>query len=143
MMQDTVRLHATTVSYEGRALVIKGPSGSGKSSLALALMALGAELVADDQTVLTRDQGYLRPSCPHALIGMIEARGIGILRADMALGPVAVDLVLDLGQRATERLPHMQNILLCGIDFPLLSGHDDPYFMARVFHALKFGFANL
>ncbi|WP_331459605.1 HPr kinase/phosphorylase [Paracoccus liaowanqingii] len=72
-----MQLHATTVALEGRGLVILGPSGSGKSGLALELMAVGAVLVADDRTDLRLQQGRLIAQAPPALSGRIEARGWG------------------------------------------------------------------
>ncbi|MEZ7812169.1 MAG: HPr kinase/phosphorylase [Paracoccaceae bacterium] len=141
-MHEKLILHATTVSLNAQALVIVGPSGSGKSSFALALMALGARLVADDQTLLIRQADRVLATCPPALKGLIEARGIGILKANYVQAPVLVIMVLDMGQRETKRRPLEQKISLCGVDFPLLLSHDHTYFPSRVFHAMKFGWAD-
>ena len=83
------------MAIAGRALVIRGAAGSGKSGLALDLMALGAELVADDSTILTREGERLIASAPGTIRGRIEARGIGILNAPAA-EPVPVALVAEL-----------------------------------------------
>jgi len=79
---DHTTLHASCVALQDKGLLILGPSGSGKSALALQLMALGAVLVADDYTDLVRCDDRVIARCPAALRGLIEARGIGILRAD-------------------------------------------------------------
>ena len=81
-MGETLTLHASCVALDGRGVLILGRSGAGKSSLALELMALGARLVADDRTVLHADDGAPVASCPPAILGKIEARGVGILAAD-------------------------------------------------------------
>jgi len=54
-----MQLHATAVAFDQKAVVITGPSGAGKSSLALQMMAFGADLVADDQVILTSNQHRL------------------------------------------------------------------------------------
>ncbi len=66
-------LHASTVSLGGCGLLILGPSGTGKSALALRLLTRGALLVADDRTELARVDDRLVARCPPALAGLIEA----------------------------------------------------------------------
>lgn len=85
-------------------LLILGASGAGKSGLALEMMARGAVLVADDRTVLRREAGGLVADAPDSLRGLIEARGVGILRA-RAHGPVTLALAVDLARAEPERLP--------------------------------------
>ncbi len=68
-------LHATAVAWRGRAVLILGRSGSGKSALALQLMALGCTLVADDGVELAVQEGALVARPPEKIRGMIEARG--------------------------------------------------------------------
>ena len=85
-MTSPVLLHASCVAISGRGVLIIGPSGSGKSALALQLMAFGASLVADDQTELTVQGGTLIARCPPTMSGLIEARGLGILRAQVVHG---------------------------------------------------------
>lgn len=112
-------IHASAVAVEGRGLLILGPSGAGKSSLALALMAQGALLVADDRVLLDARDGRLIAACPPPLAGRIEARGVGILSA-AAAGPVPVAQVVDLGRAETMRLPPRRSITLLGIVLPLV-----------------------
>ncbi|KZY29651.1 serine kinase, partial [Roseovarius sp. HI0049] len=111
-------LHASCVTHEGRAVLIRGASGSGKSGLALQLMALGAGLVADDRTRLWREGARLMADAPPALRGRIEAREVGILTARPA-GPSPVALVVDMDETETDRLPDHRSVTLLGADIPL------------------------
>ena len=89
-------LHASCVAVAGRGLLIAGASGSGKSALALDLMAFGATLVADDRVCLQRAGAALLASAPPTIAGLIEARGIGLLRARAVTAPVPVAALIDL-----------------------------------------------
>src|SRR3954469_6681496 len=75
-------LHASTVATEGRAVLITGPSGSGKSDLTLRLLDRGFALVSDDQTIVKRDGDRLLASPPPNISGKLEIRGIGIVDMD-------------------------------------------------------------
>lgn len=119
-------IHASVVAVEGRGLLILGPSGAGKSSLALALMAQGARLVADDRVLLDASEGQLIAACPAPLLGRIEARGVGILAAPPA-GPVPLAQVVDLGRGEAMRLPPRRSITLLGIALPLVLGPMGPH----------------
>lgn len=94
---------ASAVAIGGRALLIEGPPGAGKSSLALALVDRGAGLIGDDAVTLTRSGERLIASPPPQIAGLIELHGIGIIRLPLA-DPAPVALVLQLGT-AGERLP--------------------------------------
>ena len=120
MTQPGETLHATCVAVDGRGLLILGPSGAGKSALALGLLSRGALLVSDDRTRLDVVGGALRASCPNPdLQGLIEARGVGILRA--ASVPTAeVALVVDLGHTEPDRLPPHRTVTILGISVPLV-----------------------
>ena len=131
MTQSAEIVHATTVSIEGKGVLILGPSGSGKSSLALQLIALGAGLVADDRTEITRERGILTAIAPHAIQGMIEARGVGILRLPDA-GPTLLTLVIDLSQPAAPRLPKAQEHTMLGVTLPCLHPAPSPHFAAAI-----------
>ena len=72
-------VHASTVTNEGRAVLITGPSGSGKSDLALRLLDRGFKLVSDDRTLVKKDGERLIASAPPAIAGKLEVRGIGIV----------------------------------------------------------------
>lgn len=116
---DGTLIHASCVAVEGRGLLILGAAGAGKSQLALELMALGAMLVADDQVALRRE-GDAVVAAPHpAIAGLIEARGIGLLRAP-GLASAVVALTLDLDHAEEQRLPPRRARLLLGAPVPLM-----------------------
>lgn len=131
-------IHATTVAVDGRGVVIRGASGSGKSALGLQLMAYGARLVADDRTILDAAAGHPVASCPAQIRGMIEARGVGLLRADPA-PPTPVVLVVDLDRKPDARLPSAEPITMLGCTVDLISGRDMPNLAAIVLQMLKGG----
>lgn len=134
-----VMIHATTVAFGNRALAILGPSGSGKSGLALQLMALGADLVADDRTVLTRCGSRLCTAAPAALLGRIEARGLGILAAPVREGPVPLGAAVDLAQSESERLPPFRSVTFLGVRVDLVLVRSEPYFPAALRHYMLHG----
>ncbi|WP_300533476.1 HPr kinase/phosphorylase [uncultured Mameliella sp.] len=131
-------LHATSVAVAGRGLMIRGASGSGKSGLALELMARGAQLIADDRTIVTRQGAHLILSVPRALAGMIEARAIGLLHAPHVTG-IPLVAVLDLNVAERHRLPPNRSTRLLGVDVPLLHNSASEYFPAGLVHYLKSG----
>ena len=98
-------VHATVVSVAGHGVLLRGPSGSGKSSLALQLIDQGglgigktlmaAKLVADDQVILVVEQHQIIATAPPALLGKLEIRGWGIVIVE-AEAFVKLDLVVDL-----------------------------------------------
>ncbi len=130
------RLHASAVACAGRGVLILGPSGAGKSSLALKLLAYGATLVADDQTELWAEGETLLARPPAAIAGLIEARGIGLLRLPH-LAQAPIDLVIDLGQTETERLPPQRQVTLSGLSRPLVCGVGHDHFPAAILCYLK------
>ncbi len=130
-------VHASCVALAGRAVLVLGPSGSGKSALALQLMALGCVLVSDDRTVLTLRRGHLCAAAPPAIRGRIEARGVGILSAAAVAARVAV--AVDLTRAETERLPKVRSVTFLGTDIPLVRRVDSDHFPAAILQYLKGG----
>lgn len=114
-------VHGTCVDLDGRGILLRGPSGSGKSDLALRLIDGGARLVADDQVELRRDGRRLLARAPAILSGRIEIRGIGIVTlpyvTEAALHGV-VDLV---APEAVERMPESRRVVLLDTDLPAVS----------------------
>ena len=101
-MSDFI-LSASAVAIGGRALGIEGAPGSGKSSLALALIERGAQLIGDDGVTLARKGDALIASPPPNIAGMLEVRGVGLIELPTAR-PVPLALILTLGAKG-ERLP--------------------------------------
>lgn len=114
-----MQLHASCVALNGRGVLIRGRSGSGKSALALELMALGAVLVADDRTDITAGPDGPVATCPQAIRGMIEARGVGLLQAETETD-APVTLVVDMDTEETHRLPPHRVTDLAGAVVPLV-----------------------
>lgn len=131
-------LHASCVAVWGRGALILGASGSGKSSLALTMMAVGATLIADDRVCLTRQGPSIIASAPAPLAGLVEARGIGLLHAN-AGDPVPLACVIDLDRTETIRMPPLRHTRLLGQSVTLLFRADTPHFPAALVQYLKAG----
>lgn len=115
---DTV--HASSVASEGRAVLISGPSGSGKSDLTLRLLDRGFTLVSDDQTIVQREGDRLMASAPATIAGKLEIRGLGIVDMETA-GSVPVALLVELTSEI-ERLPDDgRERPILGVPLPLVS----------------------
>ncbi len=125
-------IHATTVSVGGRGIVIVGASGSGKSSLALQLIAFGADLIADDKTVLVRTKGQLHASAPDTIEGRIEARGLGLLTLPF-VSNIRVYLAVDLDEAEEHRLPYAHQIALMDVTVPCLYRSEKSHFAAALY----------
>jgi serine kinase of HPr protein (carbohydrate metabolism regulator) len=106
------------VSIDGRAVLIDGPSGSGKSDLALRLIDRGATLVSDDYTVVQRHAGRLTAVAPPNIAGMIEVRGVGLVPMPFERDiPVAMIASMT---GVVERMPDDDSArLIAGISLPV------------------------
>src|SRR6185312_11003667 len=96
-------VHASAVAIDGRAVLITGPSGSGKSDLTLRLLDRGFTLVSDDQTIVKKDGNRLLASAPPNLAGKLEVRGIGIVEMNR-VDSVPLALIVELTGEI-QRLP--------------------------------------
>ena len=113
-------VHASTVAVDGRAVLITGPSGSGKSDLALRLLDRGFTLVSDDQTIVRREGSRLVASAPPNIAGKLEIRGVGIVEME-TVENVPVALVVQLTSEI-ERLPdERRERPVLGVNLPLVS----------------------
>jgi HPr kinase/phosphorylase len=130
MGDATELVHGTCVAFGRAAALLRGPSGSGKSDLALRFLFLARRgpaalepptLVADDQVLITRAGTTLLAKAPESIKGKLEVRGVGIVEAKVAAEAelkVVVDLV---PPQDVERLPADDaSIKLLGIDLPHL-----------------------
>jgi serine kinase of HPr protein (carbohydrate metabolism regulator) len=96
-------LHATSVAIQGRAVLLCGVSGIGKSDLALRLIDRGAVLISDDYTLVKRVDGQLVATAPATIMGKMEVRGLGIV-AMPHVADVPVALLVDLFDKV-DRMP--------------------------------------
>jgi HPr kinase/phosphorylase len=131
-------IHANCVAIDGKGLLIIGASGTGKSTLALQMLGLGADLVSDDRTTITKDGQFLRAEAPFSIQGLIETRGLGILTIPN-VSNVLISAVVDLDQVEAERLPPSRIWSLMGISLPCLHKVVNPAFPVALLHYLRNG----
>lgn len=136
--RDSARVHASCVAAGDHGLLIVGASGAGKSSLALQMMALGAVLVGDDRIDLAMRDDQIIASAVPEIAGLVEARGIGLLRAQHT-EPVPLRLVLDLDQPEPARLPEPATTPLLRQTVPLLRGAGVPNLAPALMQLLRMG----
>jgi HPr kinase/phosphorylase len=138
-------VHASAVLVGARAVLIRGPSGSGKSRLALDLIQaaeggalLFARLVADDRVHLQRRGGRLLVRPAEALAGLIEVYGVGVMRLPHEPSAV-VGLVVDLAAADSGRLPDpaSRTTEIAGINLPRLAVASDSAALPAVLAVLK------
>ena len=124
VVPKSVLVHASTVAFGSDAgILIEGPSGSGKSRLALALVACGAQLVADDRSLVFRTASGLFVRPPRSISGLIEARGVGILRlAARRLARAVLVIGLQADGAVLPRLPDSRQCERLGRSLPWQAG---------------------
>ena len=129
-------MHATCVDVEGAGILIVGQSGSGKSSLAVSLLALGASLVADDQCELIfQDNGFLVTK-PLSLPDNIEIRGIGLVSVPI-LTDTSLCWIVNMAANAKERMPTPKVTDLNGSPVPSLFGKNVDDLASRIYVLVK------
>ena len=113
-------LHATAVALDGRAVLISGPSGSGKSDLALRMLDRGFVLVSDDRTIVRKEGTRLVATAPETIKGKLEVRGVGIVEMEHQ-NNLPVALVVEL-TRDIQRMPdENRERMILGIAIPLVN----------------------
>ncbi len=118
---SNLQVHGTAVLLKEGAVLLRGPSGSGKSDLALRLIEGGGRLVADDRVNLSLSRDGLIASAPETLAGLLEVRGVGILRVGH-VERTRIRLVVDLvAPDEVSRLPEAGRCDFLGISVPRLS----------------------
>lgn len=115
----TIVYAASAVAISGRAVLIEGEPGSGKSSLALALIDRGAVLIGDDAVTLERRDAMLFAGPPPNVAGLVEVRNVGLIRLATA-SDIAVALVLRLDRAAPRFIEKAERAKLYGAELPLV-----------------------
>jgi HPr kinase/phosphorylase len=136
--QTSKTLHANCVAIDGKGLLILGASGTGKSTLTLQMMAIGADLVSDDQTTISLAGNCIKAEAPIAIKGLIEARGVGILTVP-SIHSATIIAIVDLDYIEAERLPRPRTRSLMGISLPCLHSVDCIGFPSGLLHYLLHG----
>ena len=113
-------VHGSTVAIGGRAVLITGPSGSGKSDLTLRLVDRGFTLVSDDQTIVKKDGSRLVASAPPTIAGKLEIRGIGIIDMEQ-IDNVPVALIVELTGDIQRMPDDSRERPILGIKLPLIT----------------------
>ena len=125
-------MHASCVDVNGSGVLIVGRSGSGKSSLAINLLALGSKLVADDQCELMRKNNSFRISKPASLPKSIEIRGVGLVSVPM-VNETSLDWVVNMDEVEKERMPTPQFTEIGGFRVPTVFGKDMDDLASRIY----------
>ncbi|MDD9977576.1 MAG: HPr kinase/phosphatase C-terminal domain-containing protein, partial [Boseongicola sp.] len=134
--KQTKTIHGSAVAIENRGALIIGRSGSGKSSLALELISRGAVLVSDDQVAVQSlpEQGVIL-SAPARIEGLIEARGVGLIKLPHT--KARLEIVVNLDEIETERLPEPHTYVIEGVAFPCVNKVENDVFVAMLVACLK------
>ena len=125
-------MHATCVDVNGSGVLIVGRSGSGKSSLAINLLALGSTLVADDQCELVRKNNRFRISKPASLPKSIEIRGVGLVSVPM-INETSLDWIVNMDELEKERMPTPRFTEIGGFRVPTVFGKNMDDLASRIY----------
>ena len=117
-------LVALRVNRVWRGVLIEGPSGVGKSDLALRTIAAGFHLVADDRVLVWAEGGRLWGRAPEALSGLIEARHVGVYATkSLAFAPIVLCVRCAAATEQLERMPEPASQTLAGLAIPQIALH--------------------
>tara|TARA_B100002051_G_scaffold208872_1_gene200247 strand:+ start:162 stop:593 length:432 start_codon:yes stop_codon:yes gene_type:complete len=125
-------MHASCVDVNGSGVLIVGRSGSGKSSLAINLLALGSKLVADDRCELIRKKNGFRISKPASLPKSIEIRGVGLVSVPM-VNETSLDWVVNMDEVEKERMPNPRFTEIGGFRVPTVFGKEMDGLASRIY----------
>ena len=125
-------MHATCVDVNGSGVLIVGHSGSGKSSLAINLLALGSKLVADDQCALIKKNKKFRVFKPASLPKSIEIRGVGLVSVPMVV-ETSLDWVVNMDEAEKERMPDLRFTEIDGYKIPTIFGKNMDDLASRIY----------
>ena len=125
-------MHATCVDVNGSGVLIVGHSGSGKSSLAINLLALGSKLVADDQCELVKINKKFRVFKPASLPNSIEIRGVGLVSVPMVV-ETSLDWVVNMDEVEKERMPDLRFTEIDGYKIPTIFGKNMDDLASRIY----------
>lgn len=122
MRPEPELIHATAVMIGEIGVLLLGPSGSGKSDLALRLVDRGATLIGDDYLHAAKIDGGLQVTVPDRIAGLIEVRGVGIMPLPhRPSAPIALAIALSNAGDGEERLPEPREIVIAGAPIPIYS----------------------
>ena len=131
-LNDSLIMHATCVDINGSGVLIVGRSGSGKSSLAINLIALGSTLVADDQCEIVKKNNKLCVFKPTSLPSSIEIRGIGLVSVPMVV-ETSLDWVVNMDEAEEERMPDLRFTEIDGCKIPTIFGKNMDDLASRIY----------
>jgi len=119
-IEQSTTIHGSAVALRDRGVLILGASGTGKTTLAVEMVARGAELVADDWVLIERGRAVgLVMSPPKPIAGLVELSGIGLIRLPF-VDQAPLTFVADLDHPAEQRLPHPMRRPLLGTSAPVI-----------------------
>lgn len=128
---------STAISYKNQAVLITGPSGVGKTTLALHLIEKGAKIIGDDVVEIFIKNNQLFCKSKPKLKGVIEVRGLGLVSGLKVAKPTKVACLVRLHNQKTDRMPEMKMIALLDKKIPVFDFYACETNFIQVLYALK------